>query len=203
MIRKELRIKSYLVDKLSAKQISNNLGCSENKVNYWLQKYSICKRNVSEAVYLRLNPEGDPFVFKKPVAGQEWFLYGLGLGLFWGEGNKVNKHSVRLGNTDPALIKAFLEFLYNIYQIDKTKLRFGIQLFSDTSPKEALDFWQHYLNVSTNKFHKKVIVTESKRKGTYGRKSPYGVLTVYFSNFKLRDNIISAIEELRDSIKPS
>jgi len=126
--------KLYLKNKKSSKEISNIFKCSENKVNYWLNKYNIPKRSISEAVYLRLNPKGDPFKLKKLKTKEEALLFGLGIGLYWGEGTKRNEYAVRLGNTDPALIKKFIEFLENIYSIDRKKLRFGLQIFSDMSP---------------------------------------------------------------------
>ncbi|MBP9843119.1 MAG: hypothetical protein KBC62_03885 [Candidatus Pacebacteria bacterium] len=203
MISEKYLIKNYLQKRFSAKEIAAQAGCSVNKINYWLNKYAIPKRTISEAVYIKANPAGDPFLLRRPQSSEDWFLYGLGLGLFWGEGNKVNKHSVRLGNVDPALIRYFLLFLTTFYQVDKTKLRFGLQIFSDTSPETALNFWTKSLNVKASSFHKKIIVSKSKKRGTYKRKSRYGVLTVYFSNSKLRDNIIDAIGKLQNDQMPS
>jgi hypothetical protein len=202
VISKQYLHNAYVRDKKSTKQISNVLGCSENKVTYWLQKYDIKKRSISDAVYIKSNPKGNPFQFRQPRSDYEWFLYGLGLGLFWGEGNKANKHAVRLGNSDPELIKKFIEFLCIIYQIDQSKLRFGLQIFSDTSPKQALTFWCKHLNLSEDKFYK-VIVTKSGKIGNYRKKNVHGVLTVYFSNIKLRDIIVSAIKDCKKVPKPS
>lgn len=191
----------YLEQKMSVSQIADRYNCSQNKVTYWLQKYGIGRRSISEAVYIRSNPLGDPFRFKQPCTSEEWFLYGLGVGLFWGEGNKVNKNAVRLGNTDIDLIRNFLSFLRSVYQIEEGKLRFGLQLFNDISKNRALEYWSSGLGVSKEQFQR-VVVTKSVQKGTYRRKSDFGVLTVYFSNTKLRDTIISAITELRER-KPS
>ena len=105
----------YLRKKSSASHIAKKYKVSENKINYWLKKYNIPKRSISEAIYVKANPLGDPFTSAKPKSKEEWFLHGLGLGLYWGEGTKSNKHSVRLGNTDPALVVKFLEFLERIY----------------------------------------------------------------------------------------
>lgn len=200
LLSKEFLVESYLVDKRSAKQIARECGCSENKIHYWLKKFDIPKRTISDAVYVMNNPNGDPFCFQEPDSSEEWFLYGLGLGLYWGEGNKANTQAVRLGNTDPGLVRKFLEFLENLFLIDKTRLRFGLQIFSDTDPQLALQYWCKELSVSKNQFQK-VVVTLSHKKGTYQKKSTYGVLTVYFSNTKLRDTIVTAIEGLRK--KPS
>jgi hypothetical protein len=188
---------SYLEKKMSVSQIASEYGCSQNKITYWLQKHNIQKRSISNAVYIRSNPNGDPFSYKKPRSESDWFLYGLGLGLFWGEGNKMSKNSVRLGNTDADLIKKFLLFLKVIYQIQDEKLRFGLQIFNDIPKDKALNYWSTKLSVPKSRFQK-VVVTKSVRKGTYKKKSEYGVLTVYFSNTKLRDTIMSAITKLRD-----
>lgn len=198
MIEKGYLETSYLLKKKSVSQIAGECGCSQNKITYWLQKHNIRKRSISEAVYIRSNPHGDPFLFGRPKNNKEWFLYGLGLGLFWGEGNKMNKNSIRLGNTDIDLIKNFLDFLRVIYQIDEKKLRFGLQLFKDISKEKALNYWSSKLHIPKNQFQK-VVLTKSIQKGTYRKKSEYGVLTVYFSNTKLRDTIISAITKLRET----
>lgn len=141
-------------------------------------------------------------MFTSPKNHKEYFLYGLGLGLFWGEGNKVNKNSVRLGNTDPGLLRFFLQFLYELYHIDKKKIRVGLQLFNDINPAVALNYWVATLGLSKEQFQKPVITRQSKM-GTYRNKSKYGVVTIYFSNTKLRDSIMLAITELQKGTMPS
>lgn len=201
MISKSYLQRNYIRDHKSVSEIAKSLKCSQSKINYWLGKHKIQKRTISDAVYLKNNPNGDPF--SKPLLAQEnMFLYGLGLGLYWGEGNKANKHAVRLGNTDPDLVKMFLMFLEQIYNIDTKKLRFGLQIFSDCSADESIKFWSTQLSVHKDKFYK-VIITKSSKSGTYTNKNFHGVLTVYFSNVKLRDMIISAIDDLRINQKPT
>jgi hypothetical protein len=196
MIGKLLLEERYLGEKKSVAEIAAELNCSQGQVNYWILKHNIKKRSISEAQYLKSNPNGDPFSFKTPHSNGEWFLYGLAIGLYWGEGNKKSKTAVRLGNTDPELLKYFLDFLVYMYRVDVSRLRFGLQIFTDIKPEEATRFWCRKLNVSEKKFQKPV-VTKSVRKGTYRHKSEYGVLTIYFSNTKIRDTIVGAIEQLR------
>ena len=194
---KEKLVKLYKYEKKSAKEIADAHGCSEGKVNYWLKKYSVSKRSISDAVYQKANPSGDPFISSDIDISGDSFLYGLGLGLYWGEGTKKDTHSVRLGNTDPALIKSFLYFLDKAYSIDKQKLRFGLQIFSDMNPKKALEFWSNELGFPKSQFYK-VIVTPERSIGTYRQKTKHGVLTVYFNNKKLRDIICNKIDELKE-----
>jgi len=88
VIKKDFLVDEYQIKRKSVSDISKLLKCSQNTVTYWLQKYNIKKRNISDALYIKNNPRGNPFLFKTPKNSQQWFLYGLGLGLYWGEGNK-------------------------------------------------------------------------------------------------------------------
>src|SRR5947207_21775 len=111
---------------------------------------------------------------------------GLGLGLYWGEGNKRNKTAIRLGNTDPGIINKFLEFQIKILGIEVKKVRCGLQIFSDMGKGEALRFWLQELKkfgiVENNFFG--VTVTPARSIGNYKEKSKYGVLTVHYCNTK-------------------
>ncbi len=185
----------YLIQKKSVKDIAGILGYSCHKINYWMLKYNIPVRSQSEASYVKHNPNGDPFIPKEISNLEESFLFGLGLGLFWGEGNKANKHAVRLGNSDPAVINKFVEFLEKIYGVERKILRFGVQIFNDLEPREVLNFWTKSLSVSKDQFQK-LIITKSRGKGTYKKKSKYGVLTVYLHNKKLRDVLIAELVRL-------
>ena len=185
----------YLEEGKSVHDIASLYSCSQNKINYWFSKFNIKKRTISEAIYQKSNPNGNPFFFKTPKKPDDVFLFGLGLGLYWGEGNKKNTNTVRLGNTDPRLVKSFIKFLEHIYAVPKEKFRFGLQIFSDMRPQKALQFWMSALNVPRDKFGK-VIVTPARSIGTYKEKSKYGVLTIYVSNKKLRDLLIDEIEKL-------
>ncbi|MBY0309962.1 hypothetical protein K2Q16_02360 [Patescibacteria group bacterium] len=196
MINKSTLQKLYGEKKYSSVQIAKERGCSPGQVNYWLSKYCIKKRSISDAVYEKSNPGGDPFSLLKVRSKEEWFLYGLGLGLYWGEGNKANRLAVRLGNTDPGLVRTFLRFLSTIYRVDTSRLRFGLQIFSDLDPVEAKAFWSKELGVSATQFQKTATVSRIRR-GTYTHKAAHGVLTVYFSNTKLRATIMAAIEKLQ------
>jgi hypothetical protein len=190
--KKEL-MEAYLIKGHSVSVIARNFGVSENKVNYWLKKFEIPKRRISDALYLKHNPEGDPFSFNKPKNNKQWFLFGLGLGIYWGEGNKRNMSTVRIGNTDPKLVKNFILFLEQIYKIDRNKLKFGLQIFSDTEPLIAKNFWVNQLNIKNEQFQT-VILTPSHKVGTYKYKSQFGVLTVYFYNTKLQKQLRTLIE---------
>lgn len=179
----------YVDKKLSMMEISKIINCSPNQVVYWMVTYGIERRSISDAIYQRSNPNGDPFKMKKIMTLEDAELLGLGVGLYWGEGNKLNRHSVRLGNTDPGIIRSFIRFLVDICGIRRDKLRYSLQIFSDVEPKAALDFWLKELYADESQFTK-VIVTPARSIGTYKNKNINGVLTIHFHNYKLRDIIV-------------
>ncbi len=174
--------------------IATILNCSLHTISYWMEKYQIPRRTRNEATYVKRNPNGDPFRFHKPNTAEKAKLFGLGIGLYWGEGTKANLSSVRLGNTDPALIKIFISFLIKIFYIRKEDLKFGLQLFNDIDTEEALDFWIKKLNIERDQINKP-IVTKSGHLGTYRRKSQYGVMTVMYHNKKLRDLLVDLVSK--------
>lgn len=196
MIQEKVLRLLYEKKKLSVKEISVLLKCSQTKVNYWMKYYKINKRSISESIYLKNNPNGDPFQFKEPKTIEEAVLYGLGVGLYWGEGTKANNYSIRLGNTDPDLILNFLLFLKIFFSINIKDIRFGVQIFSNMKKDDVLKFWCSKLNVSKEQFMK-IVVTPKRGGGTYGRKIQYGVLTIYFHNIKARNILVTLIEKLR------
>lgn len=97
--------KLYIRDGASMQEIATMLDCSLHKVAYHMDKHGIKRRSISEAIYKKCNPNGDPFKVRAIASRADAELLGLGLGLYWGEGTKSDKHSVRLGNTDPALLR--------------------------------------------------------------------------------------------------
>ena len=74
----------YIKDKKSVAAIAKIFNCSERGINYWMLKYNIPKRTISEAVYIKHNPNGDPFKFILPKNLKDERLFGLGIGLYWG-----------------------------------------------------------------------------------------------------------------------
>lgn len=185
----------YIHQKLSVSQIALKLNCSQNRVDYWLKKYGIPKRTISDAIYTLKHPAGDPFVIVPIDTIEKAQLFGLGIGLYWGEGTKASKHAVRLGNSDPNLIKTFMRFLEILYEVPREDLKFGLQLFTDCNIEEGMKYWLTQLGVKRSQFYK-VHVTISGSIGTYRKKSQHGVVTLYYHNSHLRDILVNHLHNL-------
>lgn len=181
----------------SMAEIASLLGCSVHKVAYWMDKHGIKRRSRSEATYIKLNPNGDPFKIKTNLTRKEEFLFGLGIGIYWGEGTKVTPHSVRVANTDPEILKTFIKFLVQICQLKKNKISYSIVCFNDTNPEIARSYWARKLETSPKKFGK-ITQIPTQGKGTYKKKSKFGVCTIQASNIKLKTWIMDQIGVVQD-----
>ncbi|MFZ2126443.1 MAG: hypothetical protein WAV04_02930 [Candidatus Microsaccharimonas sp.] len=194
MITKDVLTNLYIERGFSMKRIAIELNCSVHRVEYWMRKYMLKRRSRSEALYHHYHPDGHPFSKHRIRTIEDATLYGLGIGLYWGEGTKRNRHSVRLGNSDPALIRTFMQFLETCFGVNISELRFGLQLFTDIEPIKALLYWREALNISEDQFYKPHI-TVSGSLGTYRQKSLYGVITLYYNNSRLRDILVSELPQ--------
>jgi hypothetical protein len=197
LISKETLVLHYHSGKSMA-DIAKQLHCSIHKVVYWMDKYNITRRTRSEASYLQQNPTGDPFSIKLELSKEETFLYGLGLGIYWGEGEKVSKHAIRVANTDPYVIKTFVLFLFNICGVEKRKLSYSIVCFNDSDPDKVKSYWANELKTDKENFGK-IVQIPMQGKGTYKRKSQYGVCTATVSNIKLKTWILEEINKIKQS----
>jgi len=195
MLQKEKLEKLYKAG-YSAKEIADKLGYSESGIRYLMRKYSIPRRSMSEAIYVKNNPNGDPFLIKSYLTSAEEKLFGLGLGLYWGEGTKANKNAVKLSNSDPGLIKAFRNFLIRICQVRQEKIYYRLLLFNNANKEKAIGFWARELEIPVNKIAS-ITKLKPRGKGSYKKKSQTGVLTIEFGNTKLKKQIDQMIEGLR------
>jgi len=180
----------------SMSDISKILNCSSHKIVYWMRKYGLKRRSRSEAGYIQQNPDGDPFKIRVKLNDKQMFLFGLGLGIYWGEGTKTSKHSLRVTNTNPDIIKYFIRFLLEICQLKKEKISFSLISFNDIDEETARDYWAKQLQISPQKFGKITIIPH-QGKGTYKRKSQFGVCTVHANNIKLRNWLFLELDKLK------
>lgn len=77
--------------------------------------------------------------------------------LYWGEGSKKD---FGLSNTDPELIKTFINILRNVFNIQDDRLR----IYEDMDRNKCLNFWSRIVEIEKEKFTN-VDVLFGKKKG--------------------------------------
>ncbi len=193
-VNKDELEKYYVTHKMSMQEIADTSFCSVHKVEYWLKKYNIKRRSISDALFTKKHGLNDGFSIKTRFSQADSALYGLGVGIYWGEGNKRNTHAVRMGNSDPGLVNTFINFLVTICGVERKSIRYSLQLFTDVSKNKALNFWINELKIEKSQIMPTVNRVISGKIGTYRTKSQYGVITLYVFNVKLRNWLISQLK---------
>lgn len=89
--------------------------------------------------------------------------------LYWAEGNKKD---FSLSNTDPVLIKTFIEYLSEI-GVKKNDLRVTVRVYEDIDIKKACKFWARVVGISADKI-RNVNILRGKKKG----KLKYGMCRI-------------------------
>ncbi|MEK9201724.1 MAG: hypothetical protein AAB944_02020 [Patescibacteria group bacterium] len=106
--------------------------------------------------------------------------------LYWGEGEKRNRNSIRLGNSDPAVIKIFTEFLRKVCNVPKQKIGFWLLLYPDLQEDTCKGFWIKSAKLDGYRFNKSIVIIGKHKK----RKLGYGVCTVVVGNTYLKVKIL-------------
>lgn len=120
-----------------------------------------------------------------------------GLFLYWGEGGKTNRSTISLSNTDPAMLKFFLEW-FGIARIPKEKLRVRLQLYSDMDIKKETNFWMKKLSIPERQFRKPYI-KKSKRENIWHRGGHgHGTCIIIFESQPTADYVLMGIHRLRE-----
>lgn len=101
--------------------------------------------------------------------------------LFWAEGSK-KEDSLTFGNSDPALIRMFLQLLRCCYKLDEDKFRCTVMCRADQDAAALQGFWSEVTSIPLHRFYKSSIDMRTVGKPT--RKDNYkGVCRInYYSS---------------------
>lgn len=152
----------------SYKKIAKEIGVSKGTLSIWLRDVKLtksqkeilkenCRKNshsgsegskqrwkkLKENVYSQYNP-----LIKDPK-------FMLGLGIYWGEGNKSN--SFGMSNSDPETIKVFMCWANNYF--DVSSFRICIHHYNKDKDEEVKLWWSKILSLPLSCFNKSVFAT--------------------------------------------
>lgn len=125
-------------------------------------------------------------------------LFLAGIMLYWGEGEKQKKSSVvRLGNSEPEMIRIFNLFLTKALNISPDKITAWLLLYPDLVDSVQKNFWGKTTGLSPSQFKKSIYI-----KGRHPTKRlSYGVCTVVVCSRALKERILKWIELYQDFLR--
>ena len=193
------------IEGLTYKQISDQLNVPPTTIRNWTGDIKLTERqkqtnknngfkqmsNFWHNKRLQYQQEGIDLA-KKYINNK---LFTLMCGIYWGEGNKPtnrnkSKGGLELSNTDIEMIKLWINFLKQFFNIDKNLITFRIYYSPNNimSIEQAEEYWLKNLNL---KNLKKVLLY--KKKLTYNN-HPYGVCHVAIYSTQYLFQMIGAMK---------
>jgi len=215
-VEEKAKAREFRKEGKSIREITRLLNVAKSSVSVWVRDIKLTKEqelnliernNGNSGPYIgsSANKEKNLEIRKKyqeegkiEARKKEW-LFVAGCMLYWGEGSK-RRNTVGLANSDPYLLKLFLKFLYNYFDVKKEEISVFLQYHVDDGQTNEYyeNFWLKELNLTKENLCKSNIdhrPRTSVHKGK-GRKCLYGCCTVFVYRTDIVQKIYGGIQEI-------
>jgi hypothetical protein len=131
------------------------------------------------------------------MARQADSLHLAGAMLYWAEGDK-RSNAARLSNSDPELIRLFVQFLRTHFGVPDERLRVTCHLFADHIDRqiEIEQFWLDLLQLPRTCLCKSFVNVYSKHSQKKRRnRLPYGTVRIGVHSTRVVQSIYGSIQE--------
>ena len=132
--------------------------------------------------------------------------HAAGVMLYWGEGDKASKNSARITNSDPELLRVFVEFVRSTFGVHDDRFRVTCHLFADhlDRQREIELFWLDTLGLNEASLCQSIVNAQSKySKKKRTNKLPYGTCRVAVHETRVVQSIFGAIQEYGGFDRPA
>ena len=111
-------------------------------------------------------------------------LFLIGVMLYWAEGGKKQRGSVRFSNSDPLMVRVIMKFFRVICKVPEEKFRIHLHIHMHLDYRKAEIYWSEITGVPLNHFYK---TYNAPNKGSQNKKDnlPNGTIQVYVSDTNL------------------
>ena len=204
----------------STKSIARELGVSVSSVSRWCSDITLSPsqrsrldRKAREASLAalkpwiersRMNKQAD--VLAQGRAGKEDVgavskrdLFMLGLGLYWGEGYKRGSQECALTNSDPLIIRVFLQWIGTCYEVgmDRITARLTINILYKDRAEQLAKSWSKETGIPLSQFAAPTFI-HGYGNATRDPETYRGTLRVKVRNgTSLRRRILASIDAVR------
>jgi hypothetical protein len=175
--------KLYFGDLLSMSEVARKLHVSIDSVTYLMRKNNIKRRSFAAANKIVFKNKPASFRVKGNKSKSEKLLEIAGLMLYWAEGYKSEKSGgIDFANSDPRMIRVFINFLRSSYTLDESRFRIFIYCCANQDIVALTNFWSNLTKVPKSQFTKPYIKNDFRDDG---RIMQYGMIHVRYSDKKL------------------
>ena len=200
---------------LPIKEIARRVGCATSSVSVWVRDVPLtddqietlrqmnpaynrqlrgANRNAEKGRERRLGYQAEG----RALAVRGDRLHAAGAMLYWAEGDKGGKNVARLSNSDPELVRFFLDFARRTFNVPNERVRIACHLFADHIEKQyAIEqFWLDRLQLPRACLNKSIVNVYSKYSlKKRQNKLPYGTCRLSIHSTHVVQSIFGAIQE--------
>lgn len=199
---------------MSYSQIKEKLNLSKSTLSNWLAPYPLSAQRISElrdwsskrienyrATMQNKREQKLLAVYEKvskdigKLSKRELFIGGLLL--YWGEGAKTSNATVALSNTDPSVLRFFLQWL-KLFEIKESELSIVMHLYKDMDESREIKFWMKQLNLPKSCFRKSYVKESNLSNLSYKSGFGHGTCNIRIYGKKLYDYILMGIKYIGD-----
>jgi AcrR family transcriptional regulator len=197
---------------LSIKAIAGRLGVSQASVSLWVRDIQLTSEQeqaMFTSAYRRQAAARQRLVEKRrrerlsyqergrELARRGELEHAAACMLYWAEGDK-GRNQARLSNSDPRLVRFFVDFLRHYFDVRDDDIRVTCNLFADHRERqhEIEQFWLDQLGLTQASLCKSVVnvySVSSKRKRV--NMLPFGTCRVCVSRTSVVQSIFGSIQE--------
>jgi hypothetical protein len=134
----------------------------------------------------------------RALARQNDAGHAAGAMLYWGEGDKGNKNTARISNSDPEVVRFFLGFLRRYFTVSDERIRVTCNLFADHVERQwqIEQFWLDTLELPRSCLRRSTVNVYSKHSQKKRRnKLPYGTCRLAVHDTRIVQSIFGSIQE--------
>ncbi len=146
------------------KTVNRDENSTANKVQ--LERMHIARMKLLDSKYEKAIKEAEEewLIFKN----EPYFMAGLMV--YAGEGDKRNRHLIRISNTDFYLHNVFITFVEKYLGKTRENIKFGLIVYPDNDINTCEERWSKEVRISRDNFHKTQVIQgkETKRKLQFG-----------------------------------
>lgn len=185
----------YKQEGFTVLKIAKKYHVSIGAVFFIMKKHGVKRRTDKEVQELRFLQAKQTFKRRLIDSIKLRELAIAGSMLYWAEGYKgsVEKPAklVDFANSDPGMIRVFLNFLRSVYELDESKFRIYLYCHSNESLPELITFWEEVTGVPSRQFSKPYVKTSNRNKT---KRMPHGLIHVRYHDKKLLLDIKNMID---------
>jgi predicted transcriptional regulator len=194
-------------DGFSVNEIARNIGVSKGSVSRWVRDITL-----TEEQKQRLRPNIIPAAranrekFEKMrreyqeqgriKARENNMLHVMGCMLFWAEGGK-HKNYVKMANTDVSMLRLFVRFLRECFNVQNEEIAMSIQCYTDKdiTVEQIENYWLDALGLERISIRKTLVDYDQRGKTSVRKKHLHGTCEVVVHKTEIVQSIFGAIQE--------